>query len=276
MTANAHALNRYFDPFGIAEPLRFIAGAKRTVAFGIATVLPGSKPLQLHDYDLNAVWSVKYVTGRALWLVLGATMPIVSAGWFKTRTVDRIGASSTNIRTNIWAIARVKSPTVVFAISLLCPWLRITIIEFWLSSKGGVWRATLASVIGAGMFLPLQLAFIISIPIAWAFVSFRLGDLGVRATGGACRPIYDALAVDTAQHMLSGLTSGAMLMSLASIGVLARLAIVDWRTAIILITGSIALSGLSLLLGRVTRSPTPFLIVSLLLCYSLATAGPIP
>jgi hypothetical protein len=251
----------FADPFGISAPLRAIAGPHRAIAFGFQNAL--GYPLATLAAAQGAL-PADYGASRVAWFCAGAAMAALSSFWLVPAAGSRAAntpAAGTEGRTLPRAAPR--RPSI----------LRLIGTEIAQTCAGGMWKVLLAGIVVVGAICPLRLASAVAIPCAWAFLSFRLGDLGLRTTGGTFQPVMAALPLRSGTHAVVGLAAGTAVGWIALAAVLLRAVVAPDVALALGVAGSAAMAAMAIGLGRVARSPVPFTIVSLLICYALATRG---
>lgn len=262
------------DPLGVGAPIHDLGGNKppgeQGASFGIRISRQMDGTFQWDGFD----WTGPYSAARVGWFLAGAALAVL-AGLVSDRYP--VGAGG---KPSIAASKPVgQKPTLPGSAPLtMSPSRRLPGLiraELRLALPGSAW------VIG-GMVLAFALGNLPDSPataqrllaVLLLLVLFRLGDIGVRATGRALLPIGGAVPMAPLQRLFAGWAAGALLVLLPTFGLLGhglKKGHFDTATLVLLVAG--ALPAIALLLGRLTGSAQAFSMLGLIFCYGLFSAG---
>jgi len=253
-------------------------------------------------------WTTQIVWPRLAWIVVSVAVALLAAVFFHRFDPSRIGKTpfaqlKHMIRGFVWEPRQVEKPRMAderpvpvtaprVSLAPLAPaeiashpsalrmvagtYARMLAAELRLTFKGlsWLWYLVAASIIVSALFVPLDMARLVVLPLAMVWPVLVWSSLGVREVRHRTAPIIFALPFPLRRQLLTTWLVGVLTALAMESTVIARLVLVgDWAASLSALIGALFVPSLAVALGCWSGTTKLFQAIYLFLWYLASVQG---
>jgi hypothetical protein len=250
----------------------------------------------------GADWTLDIVLGRFAWVVVSVIVVLCAAFFFHRFDPSRIGKTPfAQLRQMVLGFVleprRVKEPdaTDATAVPITAPRVRLNPLSAGVRPGGGItlyvrmlaaelrltvkglrwyWYLIAAAIVVGALFVPLDIARLVVLPLAMVWPVLVWSSLGVREVQDHTAPIVFALPYALRRQLSVTWLVGVLFALAMASTVIARLALAgDWSSSLAALVGALFVPSLALALGSWSGTGKLFQAIYLFVWYFAAVQG---